>query len=128
MNNRINCTNTIETVINELKLSRIATHDNKTTIMLPIKVYDNIENKNYPAVFITSSLYDSQVQYFEPATYTAKLREFNTSNAPILMKMNLIGGHGGMSGKINQFEAIAEDYTVILNLIDYSNKMNICAL
>jgi oligopeptidase B len=80
--------------------------------------YDNIENKNYPAVFITSSLYDSQVQYFEPAKYTAKLREFNTSNTPILMKMNLIGGHGGMSGKINQFEEIAEEYNFILNLID----------
>ena len=80
--------------------------------------YDNIENKNYPAVFITSSLYDSQVQYFEPAKYTAKLREFNTSSAPILMKMNLIGGHGGMSGKINQFEEIAEEYNFILNLID----------
>ena len=80
--------------------------------------YDNIENKNYPSVFITSSLYDSQVQYFEPAKYTAKLREFNTSGAPILMKMNLIGGHGGMSGKINHFEEIAEEYTFILNLID----------
>jgi oligopeptidase B len=80
--------------------------------------YDNIENQNYPAVFITSSLYDSQVQYFEPAKYTAKLREFNTSNAPILMKMNLIGGHGGMSGKINQFEEIAQEYNFILNLID----------
>jgi oligopeptidase B len=80
--------------------------------------YDNIENKNYPAVFITSSLYDSQVQYFEPAKYTAKLREFNTSVLPILMKMNLIGGHGGMSGKINQFEEIAEEYNFILNLID----------
>ena len=80
--------------------------------------YDNIENKDYPAVFITSSLYDSQVQYFEPAKYTAKLREFNTSSSPILMKMNLIGGHGGMSGKINQFEEIAEEYNFILNLID----------
>ena len=80
--------------------------------------YDNIESKNYPAVFITSSLYDSQVQYFEPAKYTAKLREFNTSNSPILMKMNLIGGHGGLSGKINQFEEIAEEYNFILNLLD----------
>jgi oligopeptidase B len=80
--------------------------------------YDNIENKDYPAVFITSSLYDSQVQYFEPAKYTAKLREFNTANSPILMKMNLIGGHGGMSGKINQFKEIAEEYSFILNLKD----------
>ena len=83
--------------------------------------YDNISKQNYPAVFITSSLYDSQVQYFEPAKYTAKLREFNQSNNPILMKMNLIGGHGGMSGKINQFEEIAEEYSFIINLLDPTN-------
>ena len=79
--------------------------------------YDNISNSNYPAVFITSSLFDSQVQYFEPAKYTAKLREMNTSKNPILMKMNLIGGHGGMSGRINQFEEISEEYSFLLNLI-----------
>ena len=83
--------------------------------------YDNISQQNYPAVFITSSLFDSQVQYFEPAKYTAKLREFNQSNKPILMKMNLIGGHGGMSGKINQFEEIAEEYSFIINLLDSTN-------
>ena len=80
--------------------------------------YDNIRNLDYPAVFVTSSLYDSQVQYFEPAKYIAKLREFNTSDYPILMKMNLIGGHGGLSGRINQFEEIAEEYSFILNLVD----------
>lgn len=80
--------------------------------------YDNIKKLNYPAVFITSSLYDSQVQYFEPAKYTAKLKEYNQSSNPILMKMNLIGGHGGLSGKINQFNEIAEEYNFILNLIE----------
>ncbi len=79
--------------------------------------YDNIKKLNYPAVFITSSLYDSQVQYFEPAKYTAKLKEYNQSLNPILMKMNLIGGHGGLSGKINQFNEIGEEYNFILNLI-----------
>ena len=78
--------------------------------------YDNIKKLNYPSVFITSSLYDSQVQYFEPAKYTAKLKEYNQSSNPILMKMNLIGGHGGLSGKINQFNEIAEEYNFILNL------------
>jgi oligopeptidase B len=80
--------------------------------------YDNIYEANYPAVFITSSLYDSQVQYFEPAKYTPKLREYNQSDKPILMKMNLIGGHGGLSGKINQFNEIAEEYNFIINLVE----------
>ena len=78
--------------------------------------YDNIDKLNYPAIFITSSLYDSQVQYFEPAKYVAKLKEYNQSNNPILMKMNLIGGHGGLNGKINQFKEIAEEYSFIINL------------
>ena len=80
--------------------------------------YDNISKLNYPSVLITSSLYDSQVQYFEPAKYTAKLRDYNQSNNPILMKMNLIGGHGGLSGRINQFNEISEEYNFILNLVD----------
>ena len=80
--------------------------------------YDNIYEANYPAVFITSSLYDSQVQYFEPAKYTPKLREYNQSDSPILMKMNLIGGHGGLSGKINQFNEIAEEFNFIINLVE----------
>ncbi|MDC1074414.1 prolyl oligopeptidase family serine peptidase [Gammaproteobacteria bacterium] len=80
--------------------------------------YDNIFKANYPSVFITSSLYDSQVQYFEPAKYTPKLREYSQSDNPILMKMNLIGGHGGLSGKINQFNEIAEEFNFIINLVD----------
>ena len=51
--------------------------------------YDNIENKPYPSVLVTSSLYDSQVQYYEPAKYVPKLREHSTSGNPILLKMNL---------------------------------------
>ena len=78
--------------------------------------YDNIDKLNYPSIFITSSLFDSQVQYFEPAKYVAKLKEYNQSDNPILMKMNLIGGHGGLSGKINQFNEIAEEYSFIINL------------
>ena len=80
--------------------------------------YDNIFEANYPAVFITSSLYDSQVQYFEPAKYVPKLRDYNQSDNPILLKMNLIGGHGGLSGKINQFNEIAEEFNFILNLVE----------
>ena len=77
---------------------------------------------HYPAVFVTSSLYDSQVQYFEPAKYIAKLREYNQSNNNIIMKMNLIGGHGGLSGRLNQFKEISEEYSFILNLAEEDNK------
>ena len=80
--------------------------------------YDNIDKHNYPSVFVTSSLYDSQVQYFEPAKYVPKLREHNQSTNTIIMKMNLIGGHGGLSGRLNQFTEIAEEYSFILNLAD----------
>ncbi len=80
--------------------------------------YDNINDYNYPSVFVTSSLYDSQVQYFEPAKYIAKLRDHNQSANDIIMKMNLIGGHGGLSGRLNQFNEISMEYSFILNLAD----------
>ncbi|MDA7857419.1 prolyl oligopeptidase family serine peptidase [Gammaproteobacteria bacterium] len=84
--------------------------------------YDNINDYNYPSVFVTSSLYDSQVQYFEPAKYIAKLRDHNQSANNIIMKMNLIGGHGGLSGRLNQFKEISMEYSFILNLADEDTK------
>ncbi len=71
--------------------------------------YDNINFKSYPSVLVTSSLYDSQVQYFEPAKYIAKLREYSTSNNPILLKMNMIGGHAGKSGRLASLRETAEE-------------------
>jgi oligopeptidase B len=70
------------------------------------------------AVKLTFSLFDSQVQYFEPAKYAAKLREYSTSSSPIHFKINLIGGHGGKSGRINGFEETAMEHNFLLNLID----------
>ena len=78
--------------------------------------YDNIGNKNYPTVFVTSSLFDSQVQYFEPAKYVPKLRENSISGNPILLKMNLIGGHAGKSGRLNALEESAQDNAFLLKL------------
>ena len=78
--------------------------------------YDNIDFKPYPSVLVTSSLYDSQVQYFEPAKYVPKLREYSTSKNPILLKMNMIGGHGGKSGKIESLKETAEELGFIMNL------------
>ena len=71
--------------------------------------YDNIDNKPYPSILVTSSLYDSQVQYFEPAKYVPKLREHTTSNNPILLKMNMIGGHAGKSGRLESLKETAEE-------------------
>ncbi len=71
--------------------------------------YDNIGHKPYPLVLVTSSLYDSQVQYFEPAKYVPKLREHTTSNNPILLKMNMIGGHAGKSGRLASLKETAEE-------------------
>ena len=71
--------------------------------------YDNIGNKPYPPVLVTSSLFDSQVQYFEPAKYVLKLREYSTSDNPILLKMNLIGGHAGKSGRLASLKETAEE-------------------
>ena len=84
--------------------------------------YDNIESLNYPAVLVTSSLFDSQVQYFEPAKYVPKLREYSTSDNPILLKMNLIGGHGGKSGKINSFEERSLEASFLLNLVKKADQ------
>ena len=84
--------------------------------------YDNIKKQNYPTVFVTSSLFDSQVQYYEPAKYVPKLRENNSSENPIIMKMNLIGGHAGKSGRLNALEESAQDNAFFLKLYEKDNK------
>ena len=83
--------------------------------------YDNIKTQNYPAVLVTTSLFDSQVQYFEPAKYVPKLREFTTSNKPIFLNINLVGGHGGKSGRLESLNETALDYSFILNILNSEN-------
>ena len=78
--------------------------------------YDNIDKLNYPAVLVTTSLFDSQVQYFEPAKYVPKLRENSTSGNPVFLNINLVGGHGGKSGRLESLKEIARDYSFILNI------------
>ena len=80
--------------------------------------YDNIEELNYPAVLVTTSLFDSQVQYFEPAKYVPKLREFSISGNPIFLNINLVGGHGGKSGRLESLNEAALDYSFILNILN----------
>ena len=80
--------------------------------------YDNIKKQNYPAVLVTTSLFDSQVQYFEPAKYVPKLREHTTSENPVFLNINLVGGHGGKSGRLESLNETALDYSFILNILN----------
>jgi oligopeptidase B len=79
--------------------------------------YDNVEKKSYPNMLITTGLHDSQVQYWEPAKWTAKLRELKTNDSLILLKTDMTAGHGGASGRFDQMKEKATEYAFIL-LVD----------
>lgn len=83
--------------------------------------YDNVEQKNYPNVLITTGLHDSQVQYWEPAKWTAKLRELKTDQNLLLFKTDMSSGHGGASGR---FESLKEDALEYAFLLKLENKTN----
>jgi oligopeptidase B len=78
--------------------------------------YDNIEKKDYPAMLVTTGYFDSQVQYWEPAKWVAKLREYKTDTIPLLLKTNMSAGHGGASGRFQRFKEVAEEYSFLLDL------------
>jgi len=85
--------------------------------MLSYSPYDNVEKKNYPAMLITAGLHDSQVQYWEPAKWVAKLRELKTDNNRLLLKTNLDAGHGGTSGRFRRHQETAFSYVFLLDLV-----------
>ena len=81
--------------------------------------YDNVEAKAYPTMLVRTSLHDSQVGYFEPAKYVAKLRALKTDSNPLLFKIKLEpGGHGGASGRYDRLKDTAFDYAFILRQFD----------
>lgn len=84
-------------------------------MMLSYSPYDNITEQAYPAMFIGTGLWDSQVQYWEPAKYTARLRDKNTSNYPIILRTNMEAGHGGKSGRFGSIRELAEIYAFMLD-------------
>ena len=84
--------------------------------MLSYSPYDNVEAKAYPNLLITGGLHDSQVQYWEPAKWAAKLRELKTDGNRLLLKTNVDAGHGGSSGRFRRHRETAFSYVFLLDL------------
>jgi oligopeptidase B len=83
--------------------------------MLSYSPYDNLSAQAYPAMFVGTGLWDSQVQYWEPAKYVARLRDRNTSSRPVLLRTNMDAGHGGKSGRFRRYRELAEMYAFLLD-------------
>ena len=86
--------------------------------MLSYSPYDNVEAKNYPNLLVTTGLHDSQVQYWEPAKWVAKLRYLKTDKNLLLLHTNMESGHGGASGRFKRIKEIALEYVFFLNLLN----------
>ena len=83
--------------------------------MLSYSPYDNVTNSVYPALLVTTGLHDSQVQYWEPAKWVAKLRDTRAGEAPLLLWTNMDYGHGGASGRFERYRETALEYAFILD-------------
>jgi len=84
--------------------------------MLSYSPYDNVSAQAYPAIFVGTGLWDSQVQYFEPAKWVAKLRKLKTDNNLLVFRINMEAGHGGKSGRFQHYRETAEYYAFLLDL------------
>lgn len=84
--------------------------------MLSYSPYDNVEAKEYPNTLITTGFHDSQVQYWEPAKWTAKLRDLKTDNNILVFKTDMKSGHGGASGRFESLKEDALEYAFLLKL------------
>ena len=84
--------------------------------MMSYSPYDNVEKKDYPNMLVTTGLHDSQVQYFEPAKWVAKLRDYKTDNNLLLLHTDMESGHGGASGRFDALKEIAREYSFIFSL------------
>lgn len=87
--------------------------------------YDNVEEKDYPNMLITTGLHDSQVQYWEPAKWVAKLRELKTDNNTLLLKTQMDYGHSGASGRFEGLKEVALEYAFILDLAEKIDQFKI---
>lgn len=86
--------------------------------ILSYSPYDNIKSQNYPHILIVTGFYDSQVQYWEPAKWVAKLRDMKTDNNLLLLYTDMESGHGGASGRFKKFRDTALEYAFFLHLVN----------
>ena len=86
-------------------------------VMKRYSPYDNLHAAAYPTMLVKTSLNDSQVGYWEPAKYVAKLRTLDTGGKPVLFKCNMGAGHGGASGRYDALHEVAFDYAWVLNTL-----------
>ncbi len=84
--------------------------------MLSYSPYDNVKDQKYPNILVTTGLHDSQVQYWEPAKWVAKLRDHNKAPTQILMRINMSAGHGGASGRFAVIKEVAQEFAFMLKL------------
>ena len=84
--------------------------------MLSYSPYDQIQNKSYPNLLVTSGFFDSQVQYWEPLKYVAKLREYWAGTNKLYLHMNMDAGHGGKSGRFRRYREVALEYAFMFDL------------
>jgi oligopeptidase B len=78
--------------------------------------YDNVKCQDYPSIYVSTGLHDSQVQYWEPAKWVAKLRVFKTDNNAIYLDTNMNAGHGGASGRFEALKELAKEFSFLLDL------------
>lgn len=83
--------------------------------MLSYSPYDNVRAQGYPAMFVTTGLWDSQVQYYEPAKWIAKLRALKTDQNPVFLHVDMEAGHGGKAGRFQRYREIAMEYAFVLD-------------
>jgi oligopeptidase B len=84
--------------------------------MLSYSPYDNVKKLNYPNLLVTSGLHDSQVQYWEPAKWVAKLRDLKSNNNLLFLDTNMDAGHGGASGRFEALKEVAKEYSFLFDL------------
>ncbi len=86
--------------------------------MLSYSPYDQIKEQDYPHMFVTTGLYDSQVQYFEPVKWVSKLRKMKTDSNKLLLDINMESGHGGASGRYERYRTDALEYAFLLDILE----------